>query len=99
MNRRVTSSVAVLASLLVVLSIASGGATVHAAATLTVNTTSDAIAVDAMCSLREAIIAANTNMTKNECIHNGTTGTDRIEFEIAGAGPHTITSTTALPTI
>ena len=40
------------------------------------------------CSLREAITAANAII-----------GTDRIEFNIPGAGPHTIQPSPALPTI
>lgn len=40
------------------------------------------------CSLREAIIAANAGP-----------GTDTIEFNIPGSGPHTIQPATALPTI
>ena len=96
MRRRTVVTVAALASLLAMqLTVVS----VAAAVTLTVNTVSTAIAVDAVCSLREAITAANTNATVNECIHNGSTGTDRIEFEIVGAGPHTIVATTQLPTI
>ena len=43
---------------------------------------------DGFISLREAITAANN-----------TAGTDTIEFNIAGAGPHTIAPTSALPTI
>jgi CSLREA domain-containing protein len=60
----------------------------------TVNTTDD---VDdgtcnaTHCSLREAINAANVNA--------GTDGTDVIEFNIPGVGPHTIQPGFALPTI
>jgi len=46
---------------------------------------------DGFVSLREAIIAANNTL-------NGG-GPDRIHFGIAGAGPHTITPASALPTI
>ena len=70
--------------------------------TLTVTTTSDADdtglgasytieqlnALGAAVSLREAITAANS-----------TAGTDTVAFNIAGAGPHTISLTSALPTI
>ncbi|MBW1699232.1 MAG: DUF4347 domain-containing protein, partial [Deltaproteobacteria bacterium] len=52
--------------------------------TFTVTKTSDAGAG----SLREAILAANA-----------LAGTDTIEFNIAGAGPHTIQTTSALPNI
>jgi CSLREA domain-containing protein len=61
------------------------------AATYTVNTTDDVNdgTCDAThCSLREAINTANANA-----------GTDTIAFNIPGAGPHTITPTSALPTI
>ncbi len=68
-------------------------------ATMTVTTTSDLIATDGSCSLREAITASNTNATVKECAHNGTTGTDTINFKIGGAGPHTISLTSQLPTI
>lgn len=43
---------------------------------------------DADCSLREAITAANANIVA-----------DRIHFNIAGAGPHTILIATSLPSI
>lgn len=38
-----------------------------AQATITVTTPSDAIAIDGKCSLREAVIAANTDSAVNEC--------------------------------
>uniref|UniRef100_UPI00262434A2 DUF4347 domain-containing protein n=1 Tax=Zoogloea sp. TaxID=49181 RepID=UPI00262434A2 len=47
---------------------------------------------DGFVSLREAIIAANNTA-------NGTGGADRIEFSIAGPGPHSIALTAALPTV
>ena len=56
----------------------------HALATFTVTTTNDAGAG----SLRAAIIDANA-----------AAGTDTIDFNIAGAGVHTINLTSALPTI
>ena len=37
------------------------------AATLTVDSLTDAVAVDGVCTLREAILAANTNLPVNEC--------------------------------
>ena len=42
-------------------------ATVHASTTITVTTTSDVIGPDFQCSLREAIIAANTDTAYNGC--------------------------------
>jgi titin len=68
-------------------------------ATLTVTTTSDAIATDGQCSLREAITAANTNATVRECAHSGVGGTDIINFAIKGTGAHTIAVASALPLI
>ncbi|CAN5827646.1 hypothetical protein BH11PSE8_BH11PSE8_11700 [soil metagenome] len=47
---------------------------------------------DGFVSLREAITAANNTV-------NGTGGADRITFQIAGTGVHTITLASALPTI
>jgi titin len=61
--------------------------------TLTVNSKDDVVdgaGCDAThCSLREAIVASNTSV--------GTV--DVIEFDIPGAGPHTIQPNSALPTI
>ena len=61
-----------------------------AATTFTVTKTADTAdgTCDADCSLREAITAANANA-----------GTDTIAFAIPGGGPHTISPTSALPTI
>lgn len=71
-------------------------------ATITVNTTADTTANDGSCSLREAIVAANTNAASGalagECVA-GLPGTDRIAFNIPGAGPHTISPASALPGI
>src|SRR5438477_4635761 len=54
------------------------------AAAITVNTTSDVIADDGSCSLREAIIAANTNaasgLSLNECSAGGNGSTDTISL-------------------
>jgi CSLREA domain-containing protein len=71
-------------------------------ATITVNTKADTTANDGSCSLREAIIAANTNSTSGalagECVA-GLPGTDRVVFNIPGTGPQTIMPSSALPTI
>jgi CSLREA domain-containing protein len=66
------------------------------AASLTVNTLSDAIVADEYCSLREAITNANNNNTSGatECTA-GTAGLDTITITATG----TITLTSALPTI
>ncbi|MGE5375103.1 MAG: choice-of-anchor Q domain-containing protein [Bacteroidota bacterium] len=44
---------------------------VHAAGAITVTTTDDEININGWCSLREAIIAANTNATYNDCVYPG----------------------------
>ena len=59
------------------------------AATITVNSTADgAGANDGVCTLREAILAANTNTASGaaagECVA-GTAGLDTIAFAIPGA--------------
>ncbi len=66
-------------------------------ATITVNTTADTVAMDGLCSLREAIQAANSNTAVNEC-QPGTPGLDTIQFDI-GAGTPVINVTSPLPTI
>ncbi len=53
------------------------------ATAMTVNTTSDAIAADGQCSLREAIQAANTNAAVNEC-PTGVVGLDTITITATG---------------
>jgi len=65
-----------------------------AAATIVVNSAADGLpADDGQCTLREAIIAANTNtasgVTLGECTA-GTAGADVITFAISGGGVHTI---------
>ena len=79
-------------------------ATAGYAATITVNSTADVIANDGECTLREAILAANTNTTSGampgECAAGQALPTvDAIVFNIAGAGVHTITPGTPLPDI
>ncbi len=56
--------------------------TARAAVTLQVTTTADSLSSDGACSLREAITAANTNATVNECVHDGSSGADTITFAI-----------------
>ena len=72
------------------------------ASTITVNSTSDAAANDGACTLREAIIAANTNAASGaaagECAA-GAAGLDTIEFNIPGPGVQTIAPASALPAI
>lgn len=72
------------------------------AATITVNSTADTAANDGVCTLREAIIAANTNTASGaaagECAA-GAAGLDTIAFAIPGAGVKTITPTSTPPVI
>ncbi|MDL2718860.1 MAG: CSLREA domain-containing protein, partial [Acidobacteriota bacterium] len=62
------------------------------AATITVNSTADTSANDGVCTLREAITAANTNTASGaaagECAA-GAAGLDTIAFAIPGAGLQT----------
>ena len=75
------------------------------AATITVNSTADDdIDNDGECTLREAIMAANSDtasgVAAGECLAGS--GTDTINFDITtneGAGPHTISPSTLLPEI
>ncbi len=72
------------------------------AAILTVTGTGDTIAADGVCTLREAITQMNSaGPAGNGCSNTGAAfGTsDEIRFNIAGAGVHTISPTSALPTI
>ncbi len=67
--------------------------------TITVNSTSDIVANDGACTLREALINANNdNQTGSTDCARGT-GTDMIAFNIPGAGPHTISPLSPLPVI
>src|SRR5438552_9400007 len=69
-------------------------------ATITVTGTGDTIAVDGLVTLREAMTSANNNADVNaDVVAVGAYGTDTIQFNIAGAGVHTISPTSALPTI
>ena len=61
------------------------------AATITVTDTGDTIAVDGLVTLREAITSANNNADVNaDVVAVGAYGTDTINFNITGAGVHTI---------
>ncbi|MDQ3010722.1 MAG: CSLREA domain-containing protein [Acidobacteriota bacterium] len=66
-------------------------------ATIIVNTTADDAVFNSNCTLREAIMAANTNVAVDAC-QAGAMGLDMIVFNI-GAGTPTINLTSALPTI
>jgi CSLREA domain-containing protein/uncharacterized repeat protein (TIGR01451 family) len=67
------------------------------AATITVTSAADNTIVDGQCTLREAIIAANSNSTTGDCTA-GTAGLDTIHFAI-GSGTQTINLASALPAI
>ena len=73
------------------------------AATITVTSTADTAANDGVCTLREAITAANTNAASGaavgECAAGTAVGVDAIVFNIAGAGVKLITPATPLPLI
>src|SRR5689334_25318327 len=74
------------------------------AATITVNGIADTVADDGVCTLREAIVAANTNAASGampgECAAGEASPTvDTIAFGIAGSGVHTISPLTQLPQI
>ncbi len=88
------------ASLALSLLIASGAL----ASTITVNSVADTIGDDGACTLREAIIAANTDtasgVSAGECAAGEVAPTvDTIAFAIPGAGVHTISPLSALPMI
>lgn len=81
--------------------------TAHAT-TMTVTTTADTTANDGQCSLREAIVAANTNAASGaaagECPAGSSTGTDTVVLTNATYGltssvPDTVYGATGLPTV
>jgi len=79
-------------------------ATTATAATITVNTTSDAAADDGVCTLREAITAASTNLpsgaTSGECAGGDLLPIiDTIAFAIPGSGVQTIQPASLMPAI
>jgi CSLREA domain-containing protein len=76
------------------------GTLTPAASTITVNSTADvANSSDGLCTLREAITAANNNtasgVTAGECVAGSSSGSDAINFSVTG----TINLTGALPGI
>ncbi len=71
----------------------------HGAATIVVNTTADEDVANAACSLREAIIAANTNASYNGCSASGASVNDLIVFNLGAGTPRIDIGTTALPVI
>jgi CSLREA domain-containing protein len=84
MRRALMALVAVAASLLMVLGTAALPAKAQSApsgTSITVNTTADEINTDGDCSLREAIVAANTNQATDACPAGSATGEDAIGFD------------------
>jgi CSLREA domain-containing protein len=65
---------------------------------ITVNTMVDTMAADGLCSLREAITAANTNAAFNGCAA-GLPGLDNIVFALGAGTPSIAVVGTALPPI
>src|SRR5262245_33257507 len=72
---------------------------VHAVATIVVDTSSDADVDDAACSLREAIIAANTDASYHGCAAVDAGVNDRIVFDLGPGTPTVTIGTTRLPAI
>ena len=72
--------VAPLAALLTALGLSIAPTRVGHAAAIVVNTTADELNSDGDCSLREAIQAANTNSTVDQCVHDGFATPDTISF-------------------
>ncbi|MGA9342027.1 MAG: CSLREA domain-containing protein [Rhodanobacteraceae bacterium] len=74
------------------------------AATIMVNSNADTTADDGVCTLREAIVSANTNLASGgspgECAAGESLPTvDTIAFAIPGAGVHTIRPTSQPPAV
>lgn len=75
---------------------------VSASATITVNSTADNQANDGACTLREAIIASNTDTASGAAVGECAAGSgagDIIEFGITGTGVKTIPISSTLPSI
>src|SRR5207302_8244768 len=74
-----------------------------APATITVTSTGDTIAVDALATLREAITSINNGADVNADVTANRTGAygtnDTIDFTIAGTGAQQINLTSALPAL
>ena len=54
------------------------------AADLVVNSTADEVTDDSSCTLREAVLAANSDADGNGCVASGAYGDDRIVFAVGG---------------
>jgi CSLREA domain-containing protein len=77
--------------LLLILALVLGSSQVSAAGTITVNSLADIIADDGQCSLREAVIAANTDTAVGGCPAGS--GADTIVFDPSLPSPSTIVLT------
>jgi CSLREA domain-containing protein len=79
-------------------------ATTIAARTITVNGTGDDVADDGVCTLREAIVAATSNLASGNATGECAAGeplpvVDMIAFSIPGSGVHTIQPIGTMPVI
>jgi CSLREA domain-containing protein len=76
-----------------------GGAGAHAASSVTVTDPGDADNNDSVCTLREAITAANTQTSYHGCTFSGTGSPTTIAFAIPGSGVQVIPVASRLPAI
>jgi len=74
-------------------------ATAGTTAGISVNDPGDADSDDAACTLREAIIASNTQASYHGCVYSGSGTPTTIAFAIPGTGVQTIPVASQLPTI
>lgn len=82
-----------LTALLCIVGVASVATPTTATATITVDSVLDIVAADGVCSLREAVLAANTDQAVGGCVAGS--GADIIEFSPILALPATFTLTIA----
>lgn len=71
----------------------------HAASTISVNDTGDGTIPDSLCTLREAITAANNQASFDGCVFSGSGSPTTIAFAIPGSGVQTIDIGSQLPAI
>jgi CSLREA domain-containing protein len=72
---------------------------VHAASRVTVTDTGDGTINDSLCTLREAITAANSQASFDGCVFSGSGSPTTIAFAIPGSGVQTIDVGSRLPAI
>ena len=72
---------------------------VHAASSVTVTDTGDGTVNDSLCTLREAITAANSQASFDGCVFSGSGSPTTIAFAIPGSGVQTIDVSSQLPAI